>query len=187
MSETDPFVFPEELEAAIVALRDHYPDPHAVVIPALHHVQDAYGHLSDESLVRLGDLLDVPAAEIFGTLTFYTMFRRRPEGRFHINVCKNLTCHLTGSNELRSHIESKLGIAAGETSADGIFTLGEVECLGACTESPVLEVDGEYHFRVTPQKADEILDDYRRRAGSAPEAADDSAGADRAEPSDRSE
>lgn len=166
MSETDPFVFSGELEASIAGLKDHYPDPHATVIPSLHLVQDVYGYLSDESLIRLSEILDVPAAEIFGTLTFYTMFRRRPEGRFHINVCKNLSCHLTGSRDLRKHIESTLAISPGETSADGLFTLGEVECLGACTESPVLEVDGEYHFRVTPEKADEILEDYRRRAGT---------------------
>lgn len=183
MNETDQFVFSEELEAAIVALKDHYPDPHAVVIPALYRVQDAYGHLSDGSLIRLGELLNVPAAEILGTLTFYTMFRRKAEGRFHINVCKNLSCHLTGSRALRGHIEKTLGISVGETSADGLFTLGEVECLGACTESPVIEVDGEYHFRVTPEKADEILDAYRRRAGANQDRAD----RDRSDPMDRTE
>jgi len=166
MNDTDQTLFSEELDAAILALKDHYPDPHAVVIPALYVVQDAFGYISDEAIIHVGDLLGVPAAEILGTLTFYTMFRRERSGLCHINVCKNLSCHLTGSRDLRKHIETSLGISVGETSADGLFTLGEVECLGACTESPVIEVDGEYHFRVTPEKADEILEIYRQRAGA---------------------
>jgi NADH-quinone oxidoreductase subunit E len=83
-----------------------------------------------------------------------------------MNVCKNISCHLNGSRELREHLEKALGIKVGETTEDGLFTLGEVECLGACTEAPVLEVDGEYHFRVTPGAADAILADYRKRAGA---------------------
>lgn len=166
MTASETTNFSAELVAEIEALKGHYPDPHAVVIPAFHLVQEAFGHVSDESLIHLSGLLQIPVAELLGTLTFYTMFRRTPEGRFHVNVCKNISCHLTGSRELRDHLEKALGVKAGGTTGDGLFTLGEVECLGACTESPVMEVDGEYHFRVTPEKADRILEEYRQRAGS---------------------
>jgi len=164
MSSTDGQAFTEELTAEINALKDHYPDPHATVIPALILVQDAFGFVSDASLIRLGEILDLPPAELFGTMTFYTMFRREKEGKHHINVCKNLSCHLTGSRELRAHLETALGIEVGQTTEDGFFTLGEVECLGACTEAPVLEVDSEYYFRVTPDEADKILESYRQKA-----------------------
>jgi len=166
MSNSEGKQFPQELTGAITALKGHYPDQQAAVIPALHLIQEAFGHVCDESLVNLGELLDVPPAEIFGTMTFYTMFRRKPEGRFHMNVCKNISCHLNGSRELREHLEKALEIKVGETTEDGLFTLGEVECLGACTEAPVLEIDGEYHYCVTPKLADGILAEYRQRAGA---------------------
>jgi NADH-quinone oxidoreductase subunit E len=165
MSSTEVNPFPQELEAAIQDLKGHYPDQKAAVIPALHLIQERFGYVPDDALVTLGGLLSLPPAEIFGTLTFYTMFRRQEEGRFHVNVCKNISCHLNGSRKLREHLETVLGIKAGETTGDGLFTLGEVECLGACTEAPVMEIDGEYHFRVTPREADGILEEYRQRAG----------------------
>ncbi len=161
----DRKIFSDRLEAGITELKDHYPDPHAAIVPALHLVQEDFGYISEESLIRLGELLHVPPAEIFGTMSFYTMFRKTEEGRFHVNVCKNLSCHLNGSSSLRGHLEKKLEIKAGETTADGVFALGEVECLGACTEAPVMEIDGEYHFRVTSDNADRILEEYRQRAG----------------------
>ena len=157
--------FPDDLTKEILDLLPRYPEKEAALIPALHLVQDRFGHVSDTSIDVLGDLLDIAPAEILGTLTFYTMFRREPEGRFHVNVCKNLSCTLMGSRSLLTHLEERLGISIGETTEDGLFTLGAVECLGACTEAPVMEVDGEYHMRLTPEKADAVLDLYRKRAG----------------------
>jgi NADH-quinone oxidoreductase subunit E len=167
MNDEGRTIFSEELEAEILALKDHYPDAHAAVIPALHLIQATFGYIPDEAMIRLGEILAVPPAEVFGTLTFYTMFRRQEEGLFHINVCRNISCHLSGSTLLREHLEKRLGVKPGKTTADGIFTLGEVECLGACTEAPVLEVDSEYYFRVTPEKADRILDAHRENAASS--------------------
>jgi NADH-quinone oxidoreductase subunit E len=165
MSSIEVKSFPQDLENAITDLKGHYPDQKAVVVPALHLIQERFGYIPDKALATLGGLLSIPPAELFGTLTFYTMFRRQEEGRFHVNVCKNISCHLNGSRELREHLETILGIKTGETTPDGLFTLGEVECLGACTEAPVMEIDGEYHFRVTPNKAKGILEEYRQRAG----------------------
>jgi len=166
MSDNERTVFPAELEAAIAALKDHYPEERAALIPAFHLIQDEFGYLSDEALIRAGEILGVSPARTLGVSSFYTMFRRQEEGRFHVNVCRNLSCHLNGSVNLREHLEKSLGVRAGETTADRIFSLGEVECLGACDEAPVMEIDGEYHFRVTPESADRIIEEYRKRAAS---------------------
>lgn len=166
MPAANEIQFPQELIEAIEELTTHYPQKLAALIPSLHLIQERFGYISDDAMVQLGAVLDIPPAEILGTLTFYTMFRRQPEGRFHVNVCQNISCNLMGSEDILSYLEKKLGIKSGETTEDGLFTLGTVECLGACSEAPVMEIDCEYFMRLTPEKVDEILDDYRARAGS---------------------
>ena len=168
MPAANEIQFPQELIDAIEELTTHYPQNLAALIPSLHLIQERFGYISDEAMVRLGEVLDVPPAEILGTLTFYTMFRRQPEGRFHVNVCQNISCNLMGSEDILSYLEKKLGIKSGETTEDGLFTLGAVECLGACDEGPVLEIDGDYFFRLTPAKVDALLDDYRKKAEERP-------------------
>lgn len=158
-------VFPKELIKAIQSLTGHYPKSEAALIPALHLIQDRFGFISDEAIDQVAEILNIPPADILGTLSFYTMFRRKPEGQYHINVCKNLSCTLVDSRKILTYLEKKLGIKAGETTTDGLFTLGSVECLGACSESPVMEIDGEYFFRLTPEKVDALLDEYRVRSG----------------------
>ncbi len=165
--------FPEKLTEEITALFDHYPEKNAALIPALHLVQERFGYISNASMEQLSDIIGVPPAEVFGTLTFYTMFRREPSGQYHINVCKNLSCTLTGSGGILEHLEKTLGIRAGETTEDGVFTLGTAECLGACSEAPVMEIDGEYFFRLTPEKVDEILAKRRELAKNDSPAAED--------------
>jgi NADH-quinone oxidoreductase subunit E len=166
MPATNEIQFPQELIEAIHELITHYPEKAAALIPALHLIQERFGYISNDAMEQLSAVIEVPPAEILGTLTFYTMFRREPSGRFHVNVCQNLSCNLMGSGDILSCLENKLGIKAGETTDDGLFTLGTVECLGACNEAPVMEIDCEYFMRLTPEKVDEILDDYRSRAGS---------------------
>ncbi len=168
MQTSKNIYLPEIVREEIKALTTHYPEAQAALLPALHLLQDRYGYISDQAMVDVADLLDLSPAEVMGTLTFYTMFRRAPSGRFHINLCKNLSCTLTGSREILDHLVKRLGIRPGETTRDDLFTLGQVECLGACTEAPVMEIDGEYFFRLTPEKVDRILDDYRGRAGLNP-------------------
>ncbi|MHC4941471.1 MAG: NADH-quinone oxidoreductase subunit NuoE [Planctomycetota bacterium] len=158
--------FPREFVEEIEALFGHYPRKSAALVPALHLVQDRYGYISDDSIDQVSEILEVPPAEILGTLSFYTMFRREPSGRFHVNICKNLSCTLTGARDFLSYLEEKLDVKVGETTEDGLFTLGEVECLGACTEAPVMEIDGDYFFRLTPEKMEQILDEYREKTAS---------------------
>ena len=163
-TNTNAAHLPEDLVRAIEEAAGHYPERRAALLPALHLVQERFGYVSDGAMEAVGRILGVPPAHVLGTLSFYTMFRRAPSGRFHVNLCRNLSCHLNGAREIRRHLEERLGVPVGGTTADGLFTLGEVECLGACTEAPVMEIDGEYYFRLTPEKVDEILEAYRSRA-----------------------
>lgn len=164
MHASEEATFPAPLLEAIEELTTHYPRREAALIPALHLVQERLGYISNDAIDQLSGILGVPPAEIMGTLTFYTMFRTKPEGRFHVSVCKNLSCTLLGARGLMEYLEEKLEIRVGETTKDGLFTLLGAECLGACNEAPVMEVDGEYHYRLTPERIDAILDDYRKRA-----------------------
>lgn len=130
----------------------------SAVIPALHILQDAHqGWLSEGLMRALAEYLDIPAISVFEVATFYTMFELNPVGQHKISVCTNISCQLCGSEEIASYLQKKLGIGFGQTTADGKFTLKEVECLGACVGAPMLLLDRDYHEHLTPEKIDTLL------------------------------
>lgn len=131
----------------------------SAVIPALHILQNAHdGWISEGVMRALAEYLDVPAISVFEVATFYSMFELAPVGKHKINVCTNISCQLCGSAQIVEHLQKRLGIGFGETTADGKFTLKEVECLGACVGAPMLLLDRDYHELLTPEKIDTILD-----------------------------
>jgi len=131
----------------------------SAVIPALHAVQrDNGGWLTTELMDAVAEYLDMPRIAVYEVGTFYSMFVHEPTGRHKINVCTNVSCMLCGSDEVVSHLQKRLGIKLGETTADNKFTLREVECLAACGGAPMMQVDRTYHENLTPEKIDEILD-----------------------------
>ena len=131
----------------------------SAVIPALHAVQrDNGGWLTTELMDAVAEYLDMPRIAVYEVGTFYSMFVHEPTGRHKINVCTNVSCMLCGSDEVVSHLQKRLGIKLGETTADNKFTLCEVECLAACGGAPMMQVDRTYHENLTPEKIDEILD-----------------------------
>lgn len=164
MPQSEKTMFPDELVQEIKELFPHYPEQDAALIPAMHLIQERFGHISDDSIITLSEIIDIAPAKILGVMSFYTMFRREPSGKFHINVCKNLSCTLVGSRAILTYLEEKLNIKAGETTEDKVFSLGGVECLGACSEAPVMEIDGVYYMRLSEEKVDQILEGYRIRA-----------------------
>ncbi len=139
------FKFSDEARGRIKALRSRYPDAEAVVIPALYIGQDEQGWVSPEVIDAVAVELDVPRTHVLATATFYTMFNKKPVGRFHLQVCTNVACSLTGGNEIVSALKEHLEIETGETTRDGLFTLNEVECLAACGTAPVMQVNDDYH------------------------------------------
>jgi len=138
---------------------DRYPVARSAMIPLLHLAQEQDGHVSDEAMEHIAELLDVTPAEVLGTCSFYEMFKREPVGEYLVNVCTNISCLLVGGEELLEHLEDKLGIKAGSTTPDGKFTLEDVECIAACTEAPCMQVNYRYFHKVTNEQVDEVLDD----------------------------
>lgn len=145
------------------ALKTHYPEIKACVLPALWIAQREYGgYLSGEAIAEVAFRLDRSYAEIEGVATFYTMYNTAHKpGKHKIEVCTCLSCHVCGAYRIRDYITSKLGIANGETTADGLFTLEEVECLDACDRAPVLQIGERYHGPVTESEVDSLIEELR--------------------------
>ena len=136
-----------------------YPRPKSALIPLLHLAQEQDGYVSNDAMVHIGELLGITSADVYGTASFYEMFKFHPVGRYCINVCSNISCQLTGGWELLEHAEHRLGIKAGSTTDDGMFTLEDVECIAACTEAPALQVNYRYRYTVTNDDFDQLVDD----------------------------
>lgn len=138
-----------------------YPRPKSALIPLVHLSQEQNGYVTEDAMRHVAELIDVTPAEVLGTASFYEMFRFEPTGKYLINICGTLSCALMGAEELMHHAEHRLGIKAGSTTADGLFTLQHAECQAACTEAPCLQVNYRHRYRVTNGELDELLDDLR--------------------------
>jgi NADH-quinone oxidoreductase subunit E len=136
-----------------------YPRPKSALIPILHLAQEQEGYVSTEVMTHIAELLGLTPAEVYGTASFYEMFKFEPVGRYCINVCTNISCQLLGAWELLEHAEHRLGVKAGGTTDDGTFTLEDVECIAACTEAPAVQVDSRFRYRVTNDDFDRLVDD----------------------------
>ena len=138
-----------------------YPRQKSALIPLLHLAQEQSGYISKDAMVHLGELVGVTSAEVYGTASFYEMFRFEPIGKYLINICGTMSCALMGAEELMHHAEKRLGVKAGGTTQDGMFTLAHAECQAACTEAPCLQVNYRYRLRVTPADIDNLIDDLQ--------------------------
>ncbi len=143
-----------ELEAILA----RYPNKEAAILPVLHLAQREFGYVSDETIVYVANLLGFTPARIEGVATFYTMYNRKPVGKYHLQICRNISCSLLGAEHLIEHVSKRLGIRPGETTPDGKFTLSQVECLGSCGTAPVLQLNDDYHEDLTEEKIDALLD-----------------------------
>jgi NADH-quinone oxidoreductase subunit E len=157
--------FSADAQKKIAALCDRYPTKKPVVLAALHLAQKEHGHLSDDALRLVARTLDLPYAHVYGVATFYTMFRREPGGAQTIRMCTNISCMLRGGYEILDHCKHKLGIGHKEVTADKLFSLEEVECIGACCWAPAMQVNYDFHDNLTTVKVDEILETYRAGKG----------------------
>jgi NADH-quinone oxidoreductase subunit E len=147
--------------AALASLAAQHRDGHGVAIPLLADIQRQFGYLPAWAVEEAGRLLDVPAAELFGVATFYSMFRLKPLGKHVVRLCRGTACHVQGSLRIAEEIERRLKVAEGDTTEDGLFTLQFVACLGCCSLAPVMMVGEDVHGRLTPDKATKVLDAYR--------------------------
>jgi NADH-quinone oxidoreductase subunit E len=129
-----------------------------LVLPCLHRIQADRGYIADEDVTGLVEYLGVPRIQIEEVLTFYTMLRRKPIGRWHLQVCRNVSCSMRGAERLIDHLSRKLEVKPGQTTADGRFTLSTVECLGSCGTAPVVMVNERYHELQDAQSLDALIE-----------------------------
>ena len=138
-----------------------YPKKEAAMLPVLYLAQREFGHLGPEAIEYVARLMEQSPARVHGVVSFYTMYNMKPIGRHHIQVCRTLSCALGGAERITGLIKKKLGIEPGQTTADGRFTLSEVECLASCGTAPMMQVNDEYYEGLTEEKVGEILDGFK--------------------------
>jgi len=156
--------FSAQFEARFTEMLTHYPTPRSVLVPTLLYAQDEVGYLSEEVIAELAGRLNLTELDVRNVISYYSMLTTKPRGRFNVQVCTNIACLLRGGEELLEHCEKKLGVAHKGTTSDGLFSLEEVECIGACSWAPAVQVNYDFHENLTPEKMDGVLDEYRKRA-----------------------
>ncbi|MBI3543341.1 MAG: NADH-quinone oxidoreductase subunit NuoE [Deltaproteobacteria bacterium] len=147
----------EKFYSELKKIRPRYPINQAALLPALHLAQAEHGWLSDEVMDEVAAAIDIPPPVVREVVTFYTMYNLKPVGKYHVQVCTNISCALLGAEELMGHCEKRLGIEGGETTRDNKFTITEVECLGSCGTAPCVQINDDYHENMTPERMDKLF------------------------------
>ena len=150
-------MFSETNEKKLDEIITHYPVKRSAILPALYIAQEEHGHVTDDDVKYLAQRLDMRVNEVEEVVTFYTMYSRKPVGKYKLQVCRTLSCMLAGADDLTEHLEHKLGCGVNQTTTDGKFTLQEVECLGYCDLAPVLQVNFDYHEQITTEGVDKLI------------------------------
>ena len=144
----------------------HYPEGRqkSAILPILHLVQDEYGWLMPELMDKVGEILGIKSIEVYEVATFYSMYNLKPVGKHKLEFCRTSCCVLRGAENIMDYTLNKLDIKMGETTADGLFTVIGVECLGACGYAPMMQVGDDYHEHLTPEKIDEFIESRKNTA-----------------------
>jgi NADH-quinone oxidoreductase subunit E len=150
-------MLPDTLLQKFSDLIGKYPVKRSALIPMLLYSQEEFGYVTDESILHIASALGLPEIDVREVISFYSMLRTRPVGRFHIQVCTNISCLLLNGESILKHISSRLGIQPGESTTDQVFSLAEVECLGACCNAPAMQINRTYYENLTLDKVDQIL------------------------------
>jgi len=156
-------MFSDETEAKFRELISIYPRKRSALIPMLLLAQKEQGFIKPDVMEYIGSLLDLSASDVESTLSFYTLLRRRPVGKYHILICTNLACMLRGSDDIEACIKKKLGIELGMVTSDGMFSAVEFECLGSCTTAPAIQVNGDFHENLDVPKTEKLIEELRAR------------------------
>jgi len=154
----------EKLDKFFDEKMKEYPTSRSFLVPMLLYSQDEVGYISDEIISHLAKKTGLSELEVRNVTSYYSMLRTRPIGKFNVQVCTNICCMLRGADELMEHCEKKLGIGHKQTTPDGMFSLEEVECIGACSWAPAVQVNYDFHENLTAEKMDRVLEDYRQKA-----------------------
>ena len=156
--------FSDQFEQRFSEMLKHYPTQRSVLVPTLLYAQDEIGYLSDEVISEIAGRLELTELDVRNVISYYSMLTTKPRGKFNVQVCTNIACILCGGEEIFQHCRQKLGIGHKGTTHDGLFSLEEVECIGACSWAPAAQVNYDFHENLTTEKMDRVLDEYRRTA-----------------------
>jgi NADH-quinone oxidoreductase subunit E len=155
--------FSDEFERRFAHMLAHYPTRRSALVPTLLYAQDEVGCLSDEVIREIAGRVDLSELEVRNVISYYSMLHTKPIGKFNVQVCRNISCMLRGADEIIEHVEEKLGVGHKQTTADGHFSFEHVECIGACSWAPAMQVNYDFHENLTLEKVDKILEEYSNK------------------------
>ena len=155
--------FSAEFESRLAEMLTHYPTKRSALVPTLLYAQDEIGYLSDEVIAELANRVDLTELEVRNVISYYSLLTTKPRGKYNVQVCTNIACMSRGGEELLDHCKKKLGVGHKGTTPDGMFTLEEVECIGACSWAPAVQVNYDFHENLTADKMDKVLDEYKKK------------------------
>jgi NADH-quinone oxidoreductase subunit E len=154
----------EKLDQFFTEKMKEYPTKRGFLVPMLLYSQDEAGYLSDEIIAHLAKKTELPELEVRNVISYYSLLHTKPMGKYHVQVCTNISCMLRGGEEILDHCKNKLGIGHKQTTPDGTFSLEEVECIGACSWAPAVQINYDFHENLTPGKMDTVIEQYRKRS-----------------------
>ena len=157
-------IISQQLDEFFTAKMQEYPTRRSFLVPMLLYTQDEVGYLSDEAIAYIAQKVELSELEVRNVISYYSMLHTKPIGRFNVQVCRNICCMLRGADEIIEHTKKKLGIPHKGVTDDGRFSFEEVECIGACSWGPAMQVNYDFHENLTTEKVDDILDRYRTGA-----------------------
>jgi NADH-quinone oxidoreductase subunit E len=167
MSAVPKTIFSSELAARFDKLVTLYPARRSALIPMLLYAQDEIGAVTDQAIAEIAQRIGITELDVRNVISYYSLLHTKPHGKYHVQVCTNISCMLRGGNEMLEHCKNRLGIANKQTTPDGLFSLEEVECIGACCWAPAVQVNYDFHDNLTNEKMDAVLETYRQKANKS--------------------
>ncbi len=155
--------FSDQLEARYSTMITHYPTKRSVLVPMLLYIQDELGAITDEAIEEMAGRVELSTLEVRNVVSYYSMMRTHPIGKYNFQICTNVSCQLRGAEELFAYCEKRLGIGHKQSTSDGMFHLEEVECIGACSWAPAMQLNYDFHENLTTDKIDELIDAVRKK------------------------
>ena len=156
-------IFSPKVAARFDALVEKYPVRRSALVPMLLYAQDEIGYLSDAVIAEVAQRIGITELDVRNVISYYSMLTCKPRGKYNVQVCTNISCMVRGGEEILHHCAKKLGIGHKQTTPDGMFTLEEVECIGACSWAPAAQVNYDFHENLTTEKIDKVLDEYTKK------------------------
>jgi NADH-quinone oxidoreductase subunit E len=155
--------FSDQLEQRFATMVGHYPTKRSVLVPMLLYIQDELGALTDDAIHEIAQRIELSELEVRNVISYYSMLRTHPVGKYNLQVCTNVSCLLRGGDDILEHCKKKLGVGNKQTTPDGLFHLEEVECIGACSWAPALMMNYDFHENLTPEKIDELIEGLKKK------------------------